>query len=138
MSEPTIKFESKLEEVTEELNNRLIAALYEAAGEVLGQVQKNTPVDTGQLKGSWRYKVDESELKAVIGSPLENSIWNEFGTGEFALNGNGRKGGWKYKDEEGNWHHTYGKRPVRSMHNAFIIKKPTVRRIIEKSLKDIK
>ena len=112
--------------------------LYEAAGEVQGQAAQNTPVDTGQLKGSWDYKVHESELKAIIGSPLENAIFTELGTGEYALEGNGRKGGWNYKDAKGEWHFTKGKRPVRMLHNAFITKMPTVEKIFQNKLKKLK
>ena len=42
----------------------------------------------------WTYQVDESKLEATIGNPMENAIWEEFGTGEYALNGDGRKGKW--------------------------------------------
>jgi hypothetical protein len=28
-----------------------------------------------------------------------NAVYEEFGTGEYAFNGNGRKGGWFYVDE---------------------------------------
>lgn len=73
------------------IKDTLIAALYEAAGAVVSQTAKNTRVDTGQLKGSWTYAVDEAEVEAAIGSPLENAIWEEFGTGLYALNGDGRK-----------------------------------------------
>ena len=120
------------------IEQKLIAALEEAAGEVLGQVVSNTPVDTGDLKRSWEYIIDEDNLVAIIGSPLENSIWTEFGTGEYAYNGDGRKGGWSYKDDEGKWHHTLGKPPKRCLRMAFITKKPTVKRIFENKLKEIK
>ena len=80
------------------------AFLEEAAGEVEAQARRNSHVDTGQLKGSWTHTVDETKDEAQIGSPLENAIWEEFGTGEYAAKGDGRKGGWNYQDDEGNWH----------------------------------
>lgn len=98
-------------------------ALEEACGELESQVKRNTAVDTGQLKSSWTHRVTGSmmagEYRGVVGSPLENAIWEEFGTGEYALNGNGRKGGWSYRDEEGIWHHTYGKHPRRAFFRAY-------------------
>lgn len=98
-------------------------ALEEAAGELESQVKRNTKVDTGQTKNSWTHRVTGSmmagEYKAVIGSPMENAIWEEFGTGEYALNGDGRKGGWFYEDEEGVGHFTHGKHPRRPFHNAY-------------------
>lgn len=103
------------------LNEAVIAFLHEAAGEMESQTKRNqTRVDTGQTKNAWTYHVDESKGEAVIGNPLENAIWEEYGTGEYAYNGNGRKGGWTYMDEEGNFHHTKGKKPLRAFHKAFI------------------
>jgi hypothetical protein len=106
-------------EVKAALDEAMIAYLYEAGGEMEAQVKRNTRVGKGDLKNSWTHIVDESEGEATIGSPLENAIWEEFGTGEYALHGDGRKGGWHYQDEEGEWHHTYGKTPHRAFQRAF-------------------
>lgn len=133
-----IEFKDYSVEVKEAMNEKLIAALREAAGELESQVKRNTPIDTGQLKGSWSYKVDESKGEAVIGSPLENAIWNEFGTGQYALHGDGRKTPWKYQDTKGKWHTTTGKRPQRSLYYAFQQKRAAVIRIFEKHLKGLK
>ena len=46
-----------------------------------------SPVDEGQLKGSWDYQVDAAEKSVTVGSNLENAVWNEFGTGTHAANG---------------------------------------------------
>lgn len=98
-------------------------ALEEASGELESQVKRNTKVDTGQTKNSWTHRVTGSmmagEYRATIGSPMENAIWEEFGTGEYALNGDGRKGGWFYVDEKGDGHFTHGKHPRRPFHNAY-------------------
>jgi len=74
------------------------AFLHEAAGEIVSQTQKNVRVDTGQTKGSYQYRIVEGqdEQKAIIGSDYMNAVWEEFGTGEYALHG-GRKGGWWIK-----------------------------------------
>ena len=93
-------------------------------------------VDTGDLKGSWTYEVDESTGTATVGSPLENAIWNEFGTGEYALKGDGRKGGWTYQDASGEYHHTYGKRPNRSMEHAFNANKDKIIKRAEQIMKE--
>ena len=106
-------------EVKAALDDAVKAYLYEAGGLIEGQVKQNSRVGTGQLKNSWTYKVDEEKGVCTIGSPLENAIWEEFGTGEYALKGDGRKGGWHYKDENGKWHHTYGKTPHRAFKRAF-------------------
>ena len=108
----------------------------EAAAEVESQAIQNTPVDTGQLKGAWKHVVDMDKLEATIGNTLENAIWTEFGTGEYALNNNGRKTAWRYQDAKGNWYTTTGKKPIRMLFNAFVTKKNAVIRIIEQHYKD--
>jgi hypothetical protein len=114
-----VKFTDNSAQVKGALNDAVIAYLHEAGGELESQVKRNSRVGSGQLKNSWTYEVDESKGVTTIGSPLENAIWEEFGTGEFALKGDGRKGGWYYQDENGKWHHTYGKKPHRAFQRAF-------------------
>lgn len=113
-----------------------LAFLEEAAGEVEAQARRNSRVDTGQLKGSWTHTVDETKDEAQIGSPLENAIWEEFGTGEYAAKGDGRKGGWNYQDDEGNWHHTNGKKPNRTLQRALDSVKGTIVRMAEQKFRE--
>ena len=122
-----VKFEDNSIKVKAALNDAAIAFLYESAQELKSQAQRNqTRVDTGQTKGAWTFTVDEAAGVATIGNPLENAIYEEFGTGEHALNGDGRKGGWKYKDGEGNWHFTRGKKPLRAFWKAYTSSKTKI------------
>ena len=116
-----VRFTDNSMQVKSAMEEAVLAYLHEAAGEIEAQTKRNTRVgDTGQTKNQWTYIVDESSLEATVGNPLENAIWEEFGTGEYALHGDGRKGGWYYKDEkDGTWHHTYGKTPHRAFQKAF-------------------
>lgn len=115
-----VEFTDNRIKVEAALDDAVIAFLYEAAGEVESQTKiAQTRVDTGQTKGAWTHHVDEDKGEAVIGNPLENAIWEEYGTGEYALKGNGRKDGWFYEDEEGNGHFTHGKKPLRPLQKAF-------------------
>lgn len=116
-----VKFEDNSIEVNAALNDAVMAFLHEAAGEVTAATQRNSRKDTGQTMGSYEYIVEKTAdgAEARIGSGLENAIWEEFGTGEHALNNDGRKGGWRYKDKKGKWHFTVGKRPQRPMFNAY-------------------
>ena len=131
----SVEFHDFSVEVMEALDDAVRAYLYEAGGELEAQVKRNSRVDTGQLKNSWTYKVDESKGECVVGSPLENAIWEEFGTGEYALHNDGRKGGWYYKDDKGKWHHTYGKAPHRAFQRAFTSLKTALIRRAEEVLK---
>ena len=111
------------------------AALEEAAGEIESQTKRNTKVKTGRTKNSWQHKVAEDT--AYIGSNYDNAIWEEFGTGDYALEGNGRKGGWFYEDEEGNGHFTHGKKPRRAFWNAFNSLKSSIIAMFESRFKGL-
>lgn len=122
----SVQFKDNSMQVKAALDDAITAFLHEAAGELQSQVQRNTRVDTGQLKNSWEYKVDQGKNEATVGSGLENAIWEEFGTGEYALEGNGRKGGWVYVDAKGEGHFTRGKTPSRAFFKAYTSTKPKI------------
>lgn len=130
-----ITFVNNSVQVRNAIEEAITAFLYEAGGELTSQTARNTAVDTGQLKNSWRYEVDSNGHKCTIGSNLENAIYEEFGTGEYALNRNGRRTPWKYKDRHGKWHITRGKKPRRALYRAFESKKSQIRRQLEDTLK---
>lgn len=130
-------FEDYTIKVQNAIDDKINAALEECAGELESQVKRNTRVDTGKTKNSFQHKVVDSEHVAYIGSNYENAIWEEFGTGEFALQGNGRKGGWVYKDAKGNWHKTTGKKPSRAFWKAFTSLKNKLINHIQNSLKGL-
>lgn len=133
-----IEFTDNSARVKSELEDVALAWLEEAGGELVAQVKRRTRVDTGQLKGSWRYTINRGKLEAKIGSPLENAIWEELGTGEFALNGNGRKTPWVYQDAKGNWHKTTGKRPKRALHEAFQSSRAKLKQSLEAKMREVR
>ena len=113
------------------LSGAVFGFLQEAGGEIKSQTQRNSRVNTGQTKGSYEYVVDSTGNEAVlsVGSDYENAIWEEFGTGEFALHGDGRKGGWAYKSKkDGKFYHTYGKKPNQPLTRAFQTVSPKIKR----------
>lgn len=132
-----VKFEDYTIKVTGAIDDKINAVLEECAGEIESQTKRNTRVDTGKTKNSWQYNVDEGSHTATIGSNYENAIWEEFGTGEHALQGNGRKGGWTYKDAKGDWHYTTGKKPSRAFYKAFTSLKNKIISRIQNSLKGL-
>lgn len=112
------------------------AFLYEAGGELQAQTMRNSRVDTGQTKGSYQYKVQEGagESTVHVGSNLQNAIWEEFGTGEYAIHGDGRKGGWVYVDANGKGHFTRGKTANRPLYNAFNMLREKLKRRLQEML----
>lgn len=93
--------------------------LFEACILVQGQAILLAPTQTARLKGSIDYQVDEGELVGYVGTNVEYAIYIEFGTGEFAENGRGRKGGWVYQDPSGEWFFTWGQEPQPYLRPAF-------------------
>lgn len=126
MADVEFNFEENRVEIKRAISDAIGAVLLEASAVIVSQAARNTPVDTGQLKGSWKANVNEAKGIATIGSELENAIWNEFGTGQYALHGDGRKTPWKYEDVKGKWHTTTGKRPQRSLWKAIESRKSTI------------
>ena len=101
--------------------------LEEVGGEVEAQTKRNTKVDTGKTKGSWEHIVDTDKMEAQIGSRYQNALWEEFGTGIYALNGDGRKTKWVYKSpKDGKFYTTVGKKPRRALYRAYESKKNAI------------
>ncbi len=132
-----VKFHDYSVQVKAAMDDRIVAVLEDCAGEIESQTKRNSRVKTGKTKNSFRHHVDSEKHVATIGSSDENAIWEEFGTGEHALKGNGRKGGWHYKDAKGDWYFTYGKKPSRAFWNAFVSLKSKIISRIQNSLKGL-
>ena len=115
----SVQFQDFSIQVKDALDDKALQFLEEAASEIESAARRNSRVASGQLKGSWNHQVNDAAKEAKVGSPLENAIWEEFGTGEYAAAGDGRKGSWSYQDDAGDWHHTRGKRPNRTLQRAF-------------------
>ena len=138
MSNNIIRFEDYSKQVIDAIDRGILNALEEASGELEGRVKDNSRVDTGKTKGSWNHKVDERKFEAYVGSNYENAIWEEFGTGIYALNGNGRKDvPWVYQSEDGKWHRTSGKKPSRALYNAFNSMKNSIERFFKEGFKNL-
>ena len=113
-------FDDFIGEITEEIETHILNWLEEASGELAGETAARTRRGTGETADRWTNLVDKSNMVAYVGNPLENAIWEEYGTGEYAFNDDGRKGGWVYYDEtKKKYYHTYGKTPTRALHHAF-------------------
>lgn len=96
-----VLFEDYSVRVKGAMNDKILAFLDEVGGEIRSQAQRNSNRKTSQTAGSYQYKVDDSPLAVHIGSDHWNAIFEEFGTGEYAINGDGRKGYWVFVDDGG-------------------------------------
>lgn len=111
------EFNDYSDDVKRKIDNIINTWLHEASGEIITSTQRNSRTDTGKTKGSFSYKV--SKYESNIGSNEQNAIWEEFGTGEYATHGDGRKGSWSYQDASGNWHRTNGKTPTHAFRKGY-------------------
>lgn len=109
-----------------------------AALVIQSQAKALVPVNTSNLKTSINHKVQVSSLEAYIGTNCDYAIYVEFGTGEFAENGNGRKGGWYYVDPEGKGHFTMGMKPKPYLRPAYRKNKKALKQLLNKYLKEIR
>ena len=96
-----VEFHNYSVQVKNALKEKAVSFLHEIGGEIRSQAQRNSRRDTSQTAGSYQYKVDEGGLAVHIGSDYWNAIYEEFGTGVHAINGDGRKGYWVFVDVGG-------------------------------------
>jgi hypothetical protein len=98
MASNKIVFKDFTGEVSEEIKNIILNCLEEASSEI--ESQAITRTGTGayhrEIASKWTHMVDRNKYEAIIGNPMENALWVEYGTGEYALNGDGRKGYWVF------------------------------------------
>lgn len=137
------------------LNDAVIKLLYEAAEVIESQAIENTAEDSTNTKENWGAVVNESKGEAIIGNKIENAIWEEFGTGNYALE-KGRNTPWYvqvdgyvgkkrptyngkvvivYGKDGKAFYKTNGKRPRRMLHNAFETKRPAIVKRAEQIIK---
>ena len=119
----TVELKDYTDKILSSFERKANAFLLEVKDSFASQASLNSPVDTGGLSRSFLSDsfVNKSEKTAYIGSSLKYSIWQEFGTGEYALEGGGRKGGWVYKSsKDGKFY------KKRMLYRALLTKKPLI------------
>lgn len=117
--------------VLESIKRKIVDRLTVAGQFVRDSAVLLVPVDTGNLRGSINFQVNENELYVRIGTPVEYAPYIEFGTGEFAEGGNGRKGGWFFTDDKGEKHFTFGNKPQPFLRPALLNNKEVIKKILE-------
>lgn len=89
---------------------------------------------TGVLKASITHEVEQTGNAFVgyVGTPLEYAPYQEFGTGLFAENGDGRKDvPWRYKNERtGEWVTTSGNKPKPYLRPALAASRGEIKQIL--------
>lgn len=96
-----VEFQDFRTEVKSKFKEAAISFLQEVTNELRSQASRKSRRKTSQTAGSYQTKIDDGELTGYVGSDYWNAIYEEFGTGEFSINGNGRKGYWVFVDTGG-------------------------------------
>lgn len=135
--------------------------LEETAGEIEAQTKRNSAVGSAgaPTKNSWRHQVNSGTMEAVVGSSEINAIYEEYGTGEYAAEGNGRSTPWyvpvesvvgyKKPSYQGKvvivygkggqkFYKTDGKAPKKMLHNAWDSVIPKAKKALPANLKMLK
>lgn len=139
-------FKDNSKEVKQRLRQAISRGLDTAGVIVQGEAQTLSPVDSGYLRDSIDTRQEEEQTDVFVqsvGTPAEHAVFNEFGTGIYAENGEGRKGGWVYPDpygavdEKGNliFYETFGIEPQPFLRPAFRKNKSRIKTVIEQELK---
>lgn len=116
----------------------MTSAMQDACNIVVDAAIDKAPRKTGALRRSIKSKVEltGNSIEGIVYSPLEYAPYQEFGTGLFAENGNGRKTGWAYEDEKtGETIFTRGNRPHPFLRPAVNENKDKIINIIKGALK---
>lgn len=119
--------------------SQIEAAMGKCCALVERSAKQKAPKDEGTLRNSIQSEVKsgESNVVGVVFTPLEYAPYVEFGTGLFAENGNGRKTGWAYEDEEtGETIWTRGQRPQPYLRPALNENRSKIIEILEGSIKN--
>ena len=94
-----------------------------------------------QVKQNWKHVVDIANHEAVVGNPLENAVWEEFGTGDYAIKDSRRVRLGMFRSRD-----ILGKRspPIKVRSLLYMVKtvwhitKPTVNVLAEPYIKPLK
>lgn len=126
-------FKDKSKDIKKQMNVVSEEAMEAALLFIEAQAKSLSPVgNSGELRDKIDHQVESrgKDIIGKVGSPLEHALYVEFGTGEFAENGAGRKGGWSYQDPSGEWFFTWGQDPQPFMRPAFRRNKKQIEQLI--------
>ena len=83
--------------------------LQQACAVVEATAKRKCPVDDGTLRNSITSEIVGDV--GYVGTNVEYGPYVEYGTGIYAVNGNGRQTPWVYCDAKGNFYTTVGQHP---------------------------
>lgn len=129
-----VKYESNAKEVEAGLTKAAEAGMEAALLMIEASAKAGARVKSGGMRDKLgrQKKRSGDTLSGKVGSPDEHAIYNELGTGEFAENGAGRKGGWSYMAPNGQWYFTRGMTAQPFLRPAFRSNRKNIEDVIGK------
>lgn len=129
-----VNFVDNSAKVLKALDAAELRALTRCGMQAEGYAKDLCPVDTGNLRSSITYTVDEEKATAYIGTANEYAPYVELGTGKYYPGG--RPDPWVYQDDKGNWHLTHGQKAQPYLKPAVADHQKTYLNIIKDELKN--
>ena len=116
-----VETKDNTKEFLSDLQRKQIEFVTQGASVIQSNARALAPKDTGNLINSIQIGVFVQDAKAIsdTGPTADYAKYVEYGTGVFALNGQGRKTPWTYQNPEGNWFTTRGAKAQPFMEPGF-------------------
>ena len=133
-----VSCEDHTDEIIERIGTAIVKALVrigmQAESFAKRYITTLKAVDTGRLRNSITFKVEENKNEVYIGTPVEYAIYVELGTGKYY--DGGQKTAWAYQDAKGNWHMTHGQRARPFLKPAAANHARTYKNIVEDEMRN--
>ena len=94
------ELERALNKWSDKIEKEVKRIIHETALLIQSEARALAPVDSGYLRHSITIDLSGDGLTALISVGSEYGIYIEYGTGIYAVKGNGRKDGWVYYNEK--------------------------------------
>lgn len=143
MAQEIMKLEIKTDnskEIIQAMKEQVIATMSSIGQEAEGYAKSNLTafprVDSGRLRNSVSFEIDNDELALYVGTNVEYAPYVEFGTGIYADNGEGRQTPWYYYNEKlGKVVMTRGMKPSHFLRDSMSQHSQHYKAILEAALK---
>lgn len=120
----------------EHMDDGMYGKMKDACNFLENVASEKAPKDTGRLRGSIENKVEKvgNEIVGTVFTNVEYAPYQEYGTGLFATNGDGRKTPWVYENAKGEVVFTRGNRPHPFMGPALRENKSVILQFLKEGL----
>lgn len=109
-------------------------ALLKSGMIVESEAKDKCPVDTGILRSSITTTLMGNSVS--VGTIMDYAPYVEYGTGLFAVNGDGRKTKWSYTTADGQWHTTNGQESQPFLEPALLKNKQEIIRTFKETIEE--